>query len=71
MFSGTHPWPDLNEEFQIFFKVINLKENEIPEFNLSDEASKSLKSFLSQTFITNYLDRPTAQQLLQHEFVKF
>ena len=70
MFSGTHPWPNLDEEIQIFFKLINLKENEMPEFNFCDEASNSLKSFLNQTFITNYLDRPTAIQLLQHEFAK-
>jgi len=70
MLTGTHPWPHLEQDMQFFFKLINLKENEMPSFELEKNASETLKDFLRLTFIVNYLKRPSTQELLKHEFIK-
>jgi len=69
MLTGTHPWPNLTENLQFFFKLIHLKENEMPEFVLDETACDSLKDFLRLTFILNYKNRPTADELLGHVYL--
>ena len=69
MLTGTHPWPNLTENLQFFFKLIHLKENEMPEFVLDETACDSLKDFLRLTFIISYKNRPTADELLEHVYL--
>jgi len=69
MLTGTHPWPRLNENLQFFFKLIQLKENQMPEFELDEKATDILKDFLRLTFIIDYKNRPSAEQLLEHEYL--
>ena len=70
MLTGTHPWPEQSDPFQILFKIINLKENEIPTYDLGENKSEKLKDFLKIVFKVNYVERPTADQLLDHEFIR-
>jgi hypothetical protein len=42
MLTGTHPWPEQSDPFQILFKIINLKENEIPTYDLGENKSEKL-----------------------------
>ena len=70
MLTGTHPWPDLNENLQFFFKLIHLKESEIPTFDLDESTSVYLHDFLRSTFVINYVNRPSASDLLEHNFIK-
>jgi mitogen-activated protein kinase kinase kinase len=69
MLTGSHPWPEQTDPFQILFKIMNLKENEMPLFDLSENTSEKLNDFLRLVFKVNYVDRPTADQLLNHEFI--
>ena len=69
MLTGTHPWPQLEQDMQFFFKLINLKENEMPLFDLETNATENLKEFLCLTFKINYVERPSASALLKHEFI--
>ena len=69
MLTGTHPWPEQTDPFQILFKIINLKENEMPTFELSENTSDKLYNFLKIVFKVNYVERPTADHLLNHEFI--
>ena len=70
MLTGTHPWPYLTENLQFFFKLINLKENEMPEFELKENVSDDLKNFLRLTFVIDYTKRPSTLELLAHDFLK-
>ena len=70
MCTGTHPWPYCKENLQFFYKLIHLKENEMPEFELDENASDRLKDFLKCTFIINYAKRPSSSDLLEHDFIK-
>ena len=69
MLTGTHPWPNLilNEHF--VYKLINLKENEMPEFLLKNGITEDLKSFLKLTFTVDYVKRPSSKMLLKHAFL--
>ena len=72
MLTGTHPWPETTDSFAFFFKLIKLTENEMPKFHLDDmesATSESLRDFLRQTFTIDYTKRPSAQQLLKHDFL--
>jgi len=74
MLTGTHPWPETTDSFAFFFKLIKLKENEMPTFHLNDmdsATSENLKDFLRQAFTIDYTKRPSAQQLLKHDFLNF
>ena len=46
MLTGSHPWPNQTDPFQILFKIINLKENEIPTYDLGENTSEKLNDFL-------------------------
>ena len=70
MLTGTHPWPEIKENFPIFYKLINLKEDEMPSFQLDENVSDDLKEVLKLTFTVNYDKRPSSEQLLQHAFFK-
>ncbi|CAN6618217.1 serine/threonine-protein kinase Ste11p [Trichomonascus vanleenenianus] len=64
MFSGTHPFPEFSQ-MQAIFKLGNSTTPTIPS-NCTDEA----KDFMSQTFAIDYTKRPTADELLNHSFIK-
>ena len=70
MLTGTHPWPEQSDPFQILFKIMNLKENEMPTFELSENTSEKLNNFLRLVFKVNYVERPTADQLQKHDFIR-
>ena len=70
MLTGTHPWPEQTDPLQILFKIINLKENEMPTFELSENTSDKLYNFLKIVFKVNYVERPTADQLQKHDFIR-
>ncbi|XP_074581723.1 uncharacterized protein LOC141838210 [Curcuma longa] len=63
MFTGKHPWSDL-EGPQAMFKVL-CKDPPIPE-TLSSEG----KDFLQRCFHRNPAERPTANMLLDHPFLR-
>ncbi|KAG6488822.1 hypothetical protein ZIOFF_050073 [Zingiber officinale] len=63
MFTGKHPWSDL-EGPQAMFKVLQ-KDPPIPE-TLSSEG----KNFLQRCFHRNPAERPTANMLLEHPFLR-
>ena len=71
MLTGTHPWPEITDNFAYFLKLIKLNENEMPLFYLDEESASSLclKEFLSLTFVVDYTKRPSTQQLLKHTFL--
>ncbi|KAG6491916.1 hypothetical protein ZIOFF_046857 [Zingiber officinale] len=63
MFTGKHPWSDL-EGPQAMFRVLQ-KDPPIPE-TLSSEG----KNFLQRCFHRNPAERPTANMLLEHPFLR-
>ncbi|KAI9183954.1 ATP binding [Blastocladiella emersonii ATCC 22665] len=63
MCTASHPWPNASQ-VEAIFKIGSDMLPEIPD-NISDEA----KDFLDLTFKPNYLDRPSADALLRHEFL--
>ncbi|XP_028760676.1 uncharacterized protein LOC114719367 isoform X2 [Neltuma alba] len=65
MFSGEHPWHDL-EPVQVFFNV-HFKEQHPP---IPEELSQEGKDFLQLCFQKTPADRPSAAALLDHPFVK-
>ncbi len=69
MLTGTHPWPEQTDPFQILFKIMNLKENEIPAYDLGENKSEKLNDFLRFVFKVNYAERPSVDRLLNHEFI--
>ena len=69
MLTGTHPWPNVNVNGHFVYKLMNLKDNEIPEYVLDKEAAEDIKEFLKLTFIIDYTKRPTSKMLLRHPFV--
>ena len=69
MLTGTHPWPDIIDNMPYIFKLIHLKDDELPVFELAENASGDLKDFLELTFKVHYAHRPTADILLKHSFL--
>ncbi|XP_022089854.1 mitogen-activated protein kinase kinase kinase 4-like [Acanthaster planci] len=65
MTTGKRPWHEFDHEFPILFKV---GEGAIPL--TPDNVSPECKDFLSKCLVPNALDRWTANQLLDHTFVK-
>ena len=70
MLTGSHPWPNQTDPFQILFKIMNLKENEMPTYDLGENTSETLNNFLRIVFKFNYVERPTADQLQKHDFIR-
>ena len=70
MLTGKHPWPEVEDNLPFVYKLIHLKDDDLPEFKLDENASSELKDFLRQTFIINYNLRPTSNDLLKHDFIK-
>ena len=70
MLTGSHPWPNQSDPFQILFKIMNLKENEMPTYDLGENTSEKLNNFLRIVFKVNYVERPTADQLQKHDFIR-
>ena len=68
MLTGNHVWPQLDLNEQFIFRLMNLKENETPEYELDENASDELKKLLKLLFTYKYDDRPTAKSLLEHAF---
>lgn len=64
MFTGTHPFPEFSQ-MQAIFKIGTSATPTIPA-ECSDEA----KEFLRQTFEIDFYKRPTAEELLNHPFLK-
>ena len=70
MITGTHPWPNINDNFPFFFKLIHLKEGDMPEFKLDETASDELRVFFKLVFSVDYAKRPSSDQLLEHAWFK-
>ena len=49
---------------------MNLKENEMPTYDLGENTSEKLNNFLRIVFKVNYVERPTADQLQKHDFIR-
>ncbi|KAJ1985120.1 ATP binding [Dimargaris verticillata] len=64
MLTGSHPFPNFTE-MQAMFKIGSNTSPAIPD-NISPEA----RDFLTKTLALDYLQRPTADQLLSHPFVQ-
>ncbi|TFY62902.1 hypothetical protein EVG20_g6538 [Dentipellis fragilis] len=64
MFTGEHPWAQLNQ-MQAIFKIGSSAKPDIPS-DISAEA----QSFLEQCFELNHEARPGAGELLQHPWLK-
>lgn len=65
MLTGTHPWPEMESSWGAIFAISRSTEGPpIPEV-----ASNLARTFLRLCFRYESADRPTASQLLQHEFV--
>ena len=65
MVQGERPWADLQSNYQIMFKVGMGQSPEVPD-HLSEEG----KDFLGTCFVQNPQERATAQDLLNHNFIK-
>lgn len=63
MFTGTHPWPNL-DQMQALFQIGMVKAPPLPT-DISAEAT----AFLGQTFVLQHEERPAAAVLLQHTFL--
>ncbi|KAJ1982269.1 ATP binding [Dimargaris xerosporica] len=64
MLTGSHPFPNFTE-MQAMFKIGSNTSPAIPD-NISPDA----RDFLTKTLALDYLQRPTADQLLSHPFVQ-
>lgn len=64
MFTGKHPFPNFSQ-MQAIFKIGTHNTPEIPKW-CTDDA----KDFLQKTFILDYKKRPSATELLAHNFLK-
>ena len=65
MCTGSRPWHDLENNYQIMFKVGMGAKPAVPE-----NASPELEDFLDHCFQFDSKDRWTADQLLDHSFTK-
>ncbi|XP_038048070.1 mitogen-activated protein kinase kinase kinase 4-like isoform X1 [Patiria miniata] len=65
MTTGKRPWHEFDHEFPILFKV---GEGAIP--TIADNLSSECKDFLSKCLVHSPLERWTANQLLDHPFLK-
>ncbi|KAI3649085.1 hypothetical protein MP228_006939 [Amoeboaphelidium protococcarum] len=63
MFTGTHPWPNMNQ-MAAMFRIGQKNQPPYPD-TLSPEA----KDLLQQCLALNYKERPDANQLLSHKFL--
>ncbi|OZJ03800.1 hypothetical protein BZG36_03025 [Bifiguratus adelaidae] len=63
MITGDHPFPEYSQ-MQAMFKIGSYASPTIPD-DLSDECV----DFLKKAFEINHVDRPSADQLLEHPFV--
>ena len=64
MFTGEHPFPNCNQ-LQAIFQIGQMAKPATPE-DCSDEA----KAFLNKTFEHDFEKRPSADELLQEDFLK-
>lgn len=64
MLTGSHPFPQFSQ-MQAIFKIGTSGSPEIPE-----NCSEDTKDMLRQTFEQDYNKRPSAAELLAHEFLK-
>lgn len=64
MLTGSHPFPEFSQ-MQAIFRLGNSGSPTIP-----DEIAPAAKDFLQQTFQIDYNKRPTAGELLEHDFIK-
>ncbi|KAJ7295881.1 hypothetical protein O6H91_Y157300 [Diphasiastrum complanatum] len=65
MLTATHPWPGIDNTWTAIFHIA--KASSGPP--IPDVASGCVKDFLQQCFQLDPKERPTATELLQHEFV--
>lgn len=66
MFTGSRPFP----EFQHLQALFNIgKETPVPP-TIPEQATPEAQNFLKQAFEIDYNKRPTAQEMLQHQFLK-
>lgn len=63
MLTGTHPFPQFNQ-MQAIFQIGSMIGPDIPE-----HTSPACRRFLEQTFKINHHERPSADELLEHEFL--
>ena len=67
MLTTKPPWPQLRH-FQVPDKLKGLKNNELPDFELTSP-SNEVKQFLKLCFLIQHNDRPSAEELLTDKFV--
>lgn len=65
MLTTKPPWA----EFEPIVALYKIPNADFPQFSLSDNASAIVHDFLRQVFKQNYVERPTAEQLILHPFV--
>lgn len=63
MLTGSHPFPQFSQ-MQAIFKIGTSGRPDIPE-----NCSEDTKDMLRQTFEQDYNKRPSAAELLAHEFL--
>ncbi len=66
MATGRRPWANLDNEFAIMFNIAN---GGTPQLPGPDQLSPQGLDFLERCFEKNAKERPTAVQLLQHEWI--
>ncbi|KAI9223256.1 kinase [Blastocladiella britannica] len=64
MFTANHPWPNASQ-VEAIFKIGSDLKPEVPTDGVGPEAL----DFMQLTFRSNYLERPSADELLLHPFV--
>jgi serine/threonine protein kinase len=65
MFTGKPPWHNL-QHLQLIYRFYL---NEQPQYTLPNEVSANARNFLSSALNLDYQARPSAEALLQHEFL--
>ncbi|MCJ1247238.1 ATP binding [Trapelia coarctata] len=65
MFTGAHPFPNCSQ-LQAIFQIGGTGAKP----NTPENASEEGKKFLSETFLIDHEKRPSADELMQHDFLK-
>jgi len=66
MMTGHPPW----HEYEAVAAIFKIATEHPPVYHLPDDASDVLRRFLAACFTLSVSERPTAEDLLQHSFVR-
>lgn len=66
MATGRRPWANLDNEWAIMY---NIAQGNPPQLPTADQVSPAGLDFLSKCFTRNPKERPSAVELLQHEWI--